>query len=91
MDSGGRLLKKAFISLLIANGLSMVFTILCFLIDSIVIGRFLGTDAASAAGFVQPVTLLINTLGMLLGPGITVICTRYIGSRSGSIRCSASL
>lgn len=33
----------------------------------------------AATGLVQPVTILINMVGGLFGPGLAVVCTRYMG------------
>jgi Na+-driven multidrug efflux pump len=79
MKTGNQLIQKTFHSILIVNAVSMVSAILCTLIDSIVTGQFLGTEAITAAGLITPVVLMTNLLGALLGPGVTVVCSRLIG------------
>ena len=74
-----RLIEKTFIGIWIVNGSSILFGIACVMIDAILTGQFLGSNAVAAAGIVQPVTMLINLVGELFGPGIAVICTRYMG------------
>ncbi|MCR5453072.1 MAG: hypothetical protein K6F00_10625 [Lachnospiraceae bacterium] len=59
--------------------LSSITTMACVIIDSIITGRFLGTDAVAATGLVSPVIMLITLLCNLLGPGLGILCTRYIG------------
>ena len=48
-------------------------------IDSMITGRFLGTTAFTASGLFTPVNLLCNLVLSLLGLGVGVICTRYMG------------
>ena len=48
------------------------------MIDGIITGQFLGPDAISAQGLLQPVIMLISFIGGLLG-GVSVMCTRYMG------------
>ena len=79
MKNNGQLIKKTFFSLMLINAISMLFSIACTVIDTIVTGRFLGTDAVAAAGLVQPVLMALNALAMLFGPGISLVCSRYIG------------
>lgn len=75
----GRLIKKTLYNLMLIHAIGMLFGIACSTIDTIVTGRFLGTDAVAAAGLVQPVVMGLNALAMLFGPGLGLICSRYIG------------
>ncbi|MCR5232797.1 MAG: hypothetical protein K6E53_02680 [Lachnospiraceae bacterium] len=61
------------------NGVSMLFSIACIMIDAILTGQFLGKEAVAASGLVQPVILLLNIVGGLFGPGLSIMCTRYMG------------
>ena len=79
MGSGDTLVRKMFNSLLITNTVSLALNVACVLIDSLITGNFLGDDALVAAGLVQPVVLLINTVGMMIGPGLSIMVTRYMG------------
>lgn len=67
-----------FRGILITNAISIVAGIACVMIDGIVTGQFLGPDAVTASGLMQPVVMLINLIGGLLG-GAGVMCTRYMG------------
>ena len=79
MKSDNRLINKAFIGIWAVNGVSMLFSIACVMIDAIITGQFLGKEAVTAAGLVQPVIMLLNIVGGLLGPGLGIVCTRYMG------------
>ena len=79
MKPGDTLIRKMFNSLLITNTISLALNMTCVLIDSIITGNFLGDDALVASGLVQPVVLLINTIGMMIGPGLSIMVTRYMG------------
>jgi len=78
MKTDTHLLNKMFRGILITNAISIVAGIACIMIDGIVTGQFLGADAVTAAGLLQPVLMLINLIGGLLG-GVGVMCTRYMG------------
>lgn len=78
MKSDTHLLNKMFRGILITNAISIVAGIACVMIDGIVTGQFLGADAVAASGLLQPVVMLINLFGGVLG-GVGVMCTRYMG------------
>ncbi len=67
-----------FKGILITNAISILAGIACVMIDGIITGQFLGPDAVAAQGLLQPVIMLINLLGGLLG-GVGIMCTRYMG------------
>ncbi|MCR5587780.1 MAG: ATP-binding protein [Lachnospiraceae bacterium] len=73
------LVKKTFVNMLIVNAISLVSGIVCVMVDSIVTGQFLGAQAVTAVGLLTPVTMIINVFGVLFGPGLGIVCTRYIG------------
>ena len=79
MKSGSSLLKKTFQGLLFVGTLSSLSGVVCMVIDSMITGRFLGTTAFTASGLFTPVNLLCNLVLSLLGLGVGVICTRYMG------------
>ena len=79
MKTDDRLINKAFVGIWAVNGISMLFSIACVMIDAILIGQFLGKDAVTASGLLQPVIMLLNIVGGLLGPGLGILCTRYMG------------
>lgn len=79
MKAGKQLIERTFFGILIVNCVSMISGILCVLIDSIITGQFLGTEAVTASGLVNPVVMMTNLLGMLLGPGVMIVCSRLVG------------
>ena len=62
---------------------------ICMLIDSIMIGRFLGVNAMSAYGLATPLLLIFAALGSLISAGVQVCCGRTMGSgdRAGTDAC----
>ena len=52
---------------------------LCMLIDSIMIGRFLGVNAMAAYGFANPVLLAFTAIGCMLSNGIQYVNSSYMG------------
>ena len=79
METESKLIRSSFLGILTVNIISMVSGILCVMIDAIVTGRFLGADAMAASGLLQPVILLCNVFGAMFGPGVGVVCTRFLG------------
>lgn len=79
MKSDDCLINKAFLGIWAVNGVSMLFSIACVMIDAILTGQFLGKDAVTASGLIQPVIMLLNIVGGLMGPGLSILCTRYMG------------
>lgn len=88
------MIKKVFKQMLAAQILSSMTVMICMIVDSIVIGRFLGVDAMSAYGLANPVLLIFAAIGSMLSGGIQVVCGRFLGNgdRDGTNRCfSASV
>ncbi|MCR5302577.1 MAG: ATP-binding protein [Lachnospiraceae bacterium] len=69
--------------------LSTVTGMICLLIDSIVIGRFLGVDGISAYGYASPMVLIFTAISTMIGAGSQVLCARTmgVGDRKGTNRC----
>lgn len=88
------MIKKVFGQMLVAQVLSAMTVMICMLVDSIIIGRFLGVDAMTAYGLSNPVLLVFAAAGSMLTAGIQVVCGKSMGSgdHEGINRCfSASV
>ena len=53
---------------------------MCLLIDSIMIGRFLGVDSMAAYGLSNPLLLAFATIGSMVSAGVQVMCSKSLGS-----------
>ena len=73
------MIRKIFRQMLIAQILSAMTVMLCMLVDSIMIGRFLGVDSMTAYGFSNPVLLVFAAYGAMLSAGIQVMCGKTMG------------
>ena len=75
--------------MLAAQIVSAMTVTLCMLIDSIMIGRFLGVDAMAAYGYTAPVLLAFAAPGAMIAAGVQVVCGRTMGSgdRKGTDAC----
>lgn len=73
------MIKKLIRQMLTAQILSALTVTLCLLIDSIIIGRFLGVQAIAAYGLANPILLIIGAFGSALSAGVQVVCSRSIG------------
>ena len=73
------MIRKLVRQMLTAQVFSALTVSLCLLIDSIMIGRFLGEEAIAAYGLANPLLLAIGAIGSLLAAGIQVTCSRSLG------------
>ena len=73
------MIKKLFNQMLLTQVLSSMTVTLCMLIDSIMIGRFLGVDSMSAYGLATPLLLVFAALGAMISAGVQVYCGKTIG------------
>ena len=53
---------------------------MCLLIDSIMIGRFLGVDSMAAYGLSNPLLLAFTAIGSMVSAGVQVMCSKSLGS-----------
>ncbi len=74
------MIKKLFQQMVASQIVSAMAVTLCLLIDSIMIGRFLGVDAMAAYGLTNPILLVFAAFGSLLSTGIQVVCSKAMGS-----------
>ena len=83
------MIRKIFRQMLAAQILSAMTVMLCMLVDSIMIGRFLGVDSMSAYGLANPVLLVFAAYGTMLSAGIQVMCGKTMGAgdREGTDAC----
>ena len=75
--------------MLLTQIVSTMTVTICMLIDSIMIGRFLGVDAMSAYGLASPLLLVFAALGSLISSGVQVMCGKTMGKgdREGTNGC----
>ena len=83
------MIRRLFRQMMITQIVSSMTVTLCMLIDSIMIGQFLGTDAMAAYGFTQPVLLAFAAPGAMISAGVQVVCGKTMGSgdREGTDAC----
>ena len=74
------MIRKLFKQMMVTQIVSSMTVTLCMLIDSIMIGQFLGTEAMAAYGFTQPVLLAFAAPGAMISAGVQVVCGKTMGS-----------
>ena len=81
--------KKLFRQMMLTQIFSLMTVTLCMLIDSIMIGRFLGVDSMSAYGLSTPLLLIFAAFGALISAGVQVVCGKTMGrgDRDGTDSC----
>ena len=73
------MIKKLFREMLLTQVVSSMTVTVCMLIDSIMIGRFLGVDSVSAYGLATPLLLVFAAFGSLISAGVQVLCGKTMG------------
>ena len=68
------MIRKLFRQMLITQIISSMTVMICMLVDSVMIGRFLGVDAMTAYGLATPILLIFAAFGSMLSAGIQVVC-----------------
>ncbi|MCQ2408260.1 MAG: ATP-binding protein [Oscillospiraceae bacterium] len=83
------MIKKLFRQMLATQIISAMTVVLCMLIDSIMIFRFLGVDSMSAYGLTTPILLVFAAFGSMISAGIQVMCgkTMASGDQKGTNAC----
>ena len=83
------MIKKLFRQMLVTQIVSSMTVTLCMLIDSIMIGRFLGVEAMTAYGLASPLLLVFAALGSMISSGVQVYCGKTMGrgDREGTNAC----
>ena len=74
------MIRKVFRQMLVSQIVSVMTVTLCLLIDSIMIGRFLGVDAMSAYGLSTPLLLMFAAFGAFISTGVQVMCGKTMGA-----------
>ena len=83
------MIRRLFGRMLGAQIASVLAVTVCMVIDSIIIGRFLGVNEMAAYGLANPVLLVFTALSCLLSNGVQVAGGKVIGAgdRDGTNRC----
>ena len=83
------MIRKIFRQMLVTQILSAMTVMLCMLVDSMMIGRFLGVDSMTAYGLANPVLLIFAAYGAMLSAGIQVMCGKTMGAgdKEGTNAC----
>ena len=73
------MLKKLIRQMMTAQIFSALTVSLCLMIDSIIIGQYLGVEAIAAYGLSNPILLVIGAFGSALSAGVQVVCSKSLG------------
>ena len=76
------MIRRLIRQMLTAQILSALTVSLCLLIDSIIIGRFLGVESIAAYQLANPILLMMGALGSMLAAGVQVACSKSLGRGS---------
>ncbi|MBQ6550425.1 MAG: ATP-binding protein [Lachnospiraceae bacterium] len=76
------MIRRLIRQMLFAQIFSALTVSVCLLIDSVIIGRYLGVEALSAYQLASPVLLVLAAFGSMLAAGIQVACSKSLGKGS---------
>lgn len=71
--------KQTFIGNLRTMSVSILAITLAMVIDGIIIGQFLGTDAIAAYGLASPIWMILNAVFAIFGTGAQSVCANCMG------------
>jgi Na+-driven multidrug efflux pump len=74
----GKLILKFATPMLIGNVFQQLFSV----VDSIIVGRYIGTDALAAVGASFPVIFIMLSLIIGLAMGTTIVISQYFGAKN---------
>ena len=77
--STAAIVRKAYLKLLPVQILGIVVAAINSFVDSIITGKFLGTESLAAVGFFGPVATVIG-ISWVITTGVQILCSRYIGN-----------
>ena len=83
------MIRKVFKQMTVIQIMSAVTVTVCLLIDSIMIGRFLGVEAMSSYGLANPVIILFTAMGTMLSCGVQVQIGEAMGR--GDVKACSSV
>lgn len=66
--------------MLVTQIISSMTVTICMLVDSIMIGRFLGVEAMAAYGLSTPILLVFAAIGAMLSAALQVCCSKSLGA-----------
>ena len=73
------LVREMFFAVSRVSMLMMLTTMIGTVVDGIVTGQYLGTDAVAATGLLSPVILIGTLFGTIIGSGMSLLCSRALG------------
>lgn len=81
-ELGTQDIKKLLIKQAVPSSIGILFMSVNILIDTIFVGRWIGSIAIAALTVVLPITFLISSLGMAIGVGGGSVLSRALGSNN---------
>lgn len=77
-----KFINKVYLSSLWAVTVAVLLVQICSIVNNIVVGRLVGSDALSVMSLVSPVSFAFATVGSLLAVGGSILSARSIGQRN---------
>ena len=74
-----RLINSLFFNSFIVFFLSVLTSSLGILVDGIVVGRAMSSEAIAVFGLISPLNFAIALIGFILSSGLSNVCARYLG------------
>lgn len=78
-DNSTRILRRLFWQLLPVQALAMGLPAINSLMNSFIVGRYVGATALAAVGFASPLNMFLSALSGNLATGSQLVCGRHLG------------
>lgn len=83
-ELGTEKISKLLVKMAVPASIGILVMSIYFIVDTIFVGRFVGTLGIAAITVVMPITFLISSIGMAIGIGGSSIISRALGANENS-------
>ena len=80
-ELGSEKISKLLVKMAVPASIGILVMSIYFIVDTIFVGRFVGTLGIAAITVVMPITFLISSIGMAIGIGGSSVISRALGSK----------
>lgn len=86
-ELGTRDISQLLVKMAVPASIGILVMSIYFIVDTIFVGRFVGTLGIAAITIVMPITFLISSIGMAIGVGGASVISRALGANENKKAC----
>lgn len=73
------MIRKLFLAMIPVQALAVGLPAINGLLNTSIIGKFIGIDALAAIGFASPLVQIVSMISVMISTGSLLMCGRYLG------------